>query len=492
MNKLLSKIFACVVCLSISAISLHTDLPADILISANSLPTDIPTDTPIIANSVPTGIPTDKPISANSLPTDIPIDITQNANDYYVSTTGSDRNPGTIDRPWKSLQYAASHIIAGDTVYIRGGVYQATSSWDVNGTEGSPITITNYPGETVIIDGNHNTIPSAEYGVLLLIKGNWYNVSNLEISYSGYYGLLTKGNHITLDNIFCHHSYAAGITTSGSYTIVQNSKAWYNSIRHEFDVGDQWSTGISIMGSDGAIPQYSIIRHSIAWDNWGQGIKSALSSNSIVEDNIAYNNMYNYYIREARNTLFQRNLSFNTPSNLVGQYVNEVALLIGDEGETFPSRDNTFINNLIAGGETYNVSIGSNTFEGGLFANNTIANAIGSYGVRIGRGAYSNARFENNIVLQEGSIPIGINLSTGITFGYNNWSKRPPGNMRGTNDIVSNPLLAETGALYTPDWFKLTSSSPASDHALYLPEVTEDYWQNLRGNPPDMGAHEYQ
>lgn len=39
---------------------------------------------------------------------------------YYVSTTGSDSNPGTKSKPFKSLMKAQSAASSGDTVYIRG------------------------------------------------------------------------------------------------------------------------------------------------------------------------------------------------------------------------------------------------------------------------------------------------------------------------------------------------------------------------------------
>jgi hypothetical protein len=45
------------------------------------------------------------------------------ATEYYVATTGSDANAGTIDRPFATLQKGHDVAIAGDTVWIRGGTY---------------------------------------------------------------------------------------------------------------------------------------------------------------------------------------------------------------------------------------------------------------------------------------------------------------------------------------------------------------------------------
>src|SRR5256886_1470634 len=37
-------------------------------------------------------------------------------NAFYVSTTGSDSNPGTVISPWRTIQHASNSVQAGDTV----------------------------------------------------------------------------------------------------------------------------------------------------------------------------------------------------------------------------------------------------------------------------------------------------------------------------------------------------------------------------------------
>ena len=74
---------------------------------------------------------------------------------YYVSSTlGSDVNPGTEALPWQTIQKAVKSIKAGDTVYIRGGEYATLyGGWTFqnSGLPGQPITVSNYPGEQVVI-----------------------------------------------------------------------------------------------------------------------------------------------------------------------------------------------------------------------------------------------------------------------------------------------------------------------------------------------------
>jgi hypothetical protein len=83
--------------------------------------------------------------------------------DWYVSPTGN--GDGTITSPW-TIAFAFTNttgIAAGDTVWLRSGNYSAYSAvWPyilqctLQGTDGSPITIRQYPGERAILDGGVN------------------------------------------------------------------------------------------------------------------------------------------------------------------------------------------------------------------------------------------------------------------------------------------------------------------------------------------------
>jgi hypothetical protein len=72
---------------------------------------------------------------------------------YYVSTTGSNSNPGTISAPWLTIQHAANTVKAGATVYVFGGVYKESVNFPTSGTASAPITFQSYPGQTAVIDG---------------------------------------------------------------------------------------------------------------------------------------------------------------------------------------------------------------------------------------------------------------------------------------------------------------------------------------------------
>ncbi|PGQ44302.1 right-handed parallel beta-helix repeat-containing protein, partial [Bacillus thuringiensis] len=73
---------------------------------------------------------------------------------YYVSPTGNDLNPGTLDQPFATIQKAANVAKEGSTIYIRGGVYNQKVRVAHSGTSGAPITFQNYQDEKVILDGS--------------------------------------------------------------------------------------------------------------------------------------------------------------------------------------------------------------------------------------------------------------------------------------------------------------------------------------------------
>ena len=126
---------------------------------------------------------------------------------YYVSPSGSDTNPGTMVQPWQHIAYATcggdiewcpqvgtnpNKLQAGDTLYVRGGTYyERNIRIDNSGAAGSPITITNYPGETPIVDGGFtNSVIMAsgnlpEYSFLINSPGSGYTSGAANVAVTG-------------------------------------------------------------------------------------------------------------------------------------------------------------------------------------------------------------------------------------------------------------------------------------------------------------------
>jgi hypothetical protein len=91
------------------------------------------------------GAPCPQPSAAPAAPVDAPM----GGMIYYVAPTGNDDNPGSLDYPWRTIQKAANTLVAGDTVYIRAGVYQEQVLPQNSGSPSpTPLTLARRPSST--------------------------------------------------------------------------------------------------------------------------------------------------------------------------------------------------------------------------------------------------------------------------------------------------------------------------------------------------------
>ncbi len=70
-----------------------------------------------------------------------------------VSPGGDDANPGSQDKPFRTIQKAADAIKPGDVCCIRGGVYRETVEVKASGRAGRPLRFVAQAGETVTLSG---------------------------------------------------------------------------------------------------------------------------------------------------------------------------------------------------------------------------------------------------------------------------------------------------------------------------------------------------
>jgi len=126
--------------------------------------------------------------------------VEKSARYYFVSTTGSDKNPGSETKPFRTIQKAASVVLPGDTVWIRGGEYKEIVTITRGGQKGKTVEFRNYGDEEVIIDGGDRHVP--EWNGLLNVKGASYvNISGINVRNSG-----ERGIWLTADAVNSHIS----------------------------------------------------------------------------------------------------------------------------------------------------------------------------------------------------------------------------------------------------------------------------------------------
>ena len=73
--------------------------------------------------------------------------------DVFVSPAGDDAGPGTLQRPFRTIQHGVDALEPGDTCYVRAGVYRESLTLGRSGTAEAPIRLRAYPGEDVLLDG---------------------------------------------------------------------------------------------------------------------------------------------------------------------------------------------------------------------------------------------------------------------------------------------------------------------------------------------------
>ncbi len=96
---------------------------------------------------------------------------TARATTYYVATSGADTNAGTKEKPFRTIQKAADAAVAGDTVFVRTGIYHESVVIRNSGAPGKPVVFEGERGpngewKTIIDPGRpvKNWVPAPEVG----------------------------------------------------------------------------------------------------------------------------------------------------------------------------------------------------------------------------------------------------------------------------------------------------------------------------------------
>lgn len=114
---------------------------------------------------------------------------------YYMSTTGNDgTGDGSIGSPWKTIEHSSAQLNPGDTLYIRGGTHRSAKADTIvnrfyingmDGTSGNIITITNYPGETVVFNLDDVYVPGTAGDGPVGFKienSSWFHLNGIRIT----------------------------------------------------------------------------------------------------------------------------------------------------------------------------------------------------------------------------------------------------------------------------------------------------------------------
>ena len=393
---------------------------------------------------------------------------------YYVATTGNDSDPGTLDQPFLTIFKGLTVLVAGDTLFIRGGTYTTSTNWSANvhvpsGTSWSnAITIAAYPSEVATIDRiaiqdnidlsivsylifDHITTPSVwfgggahhirlinsdvngtippylppdtpNYGVML-IQGNvnFFEVLNSKIHDAGYNGTTTPCFSTTV-NYGCYGFYVGG------HDMIFERNEIYNNSGYGINLYDTGQSGVS----------NNIIRNNVFYANgfhdYGRDFPLAAFIVSSGSDNLAYNNIV---------------------------YNNCIGI------QAFDTNGGT--NNQIYNNTVYN---------NGTVAEGTCT--IPGPGILVNESAFV---ITNNIVYGNGSAI--DDYTTGATYSNNLCASATP-----HCDVVGDPQFVNAAG----NNFHLQASSAARNAGTTVSSVPTDYDGITRPQETayDIGAYEYQ
>ena len=104
------------------------------------------------------------------------------ASDLFVSPTGNNLADGSSATPFKTIQRAVTQAVAGDTVWVRGGVYpERVSMAGKVGTADRPITIRSARGESAVIDHRSIAVPGGTNALIKLQNCSFVVIQDLEL-----------------------------------------------------------------------------------------------------------------------------------------------------------------------------------------------------------------------------------------------------------------------------------------------------------------------
>lgn len=340
----------------------------------------------------------------------------------YVSTAGSDANPGTISKPLRTLQRAARIVVPGQRVYVRAGKYDGFTLTR-SGLSGKPITIRSYPGERAVISGDsgrthvvalqgvhhvtlsHLTVQDGRVrqGSGVLVERSWrIKVSRNVLRRNDSFGVLLEGSTsvIVRDNSISHNATGVRVRYGGEGVLIRSNRIFHNdrmTVNDSQPGNDTGGQGIAFEKTSGG----AVARDNRIWGNRAKSIDWG-------EDGAAFE------IFGASNVLITRNRVWN----------NRAVLETGTNS-LYACVNNRFTRN-VAWRSTTKTSVGLvlRCAEDGLIAHNTfdsltwwamqLSHKSGSFGASIG-----GLTVVNNIVYGIKSFHIDTSLPNSVVLDYN-------------------------------------------------------------------------
>jgi parallel beta-helix repeat protein len=418
-------------------------------------------------------------------------EITPRVNVYYVSLTGDDNNPGTESKPWRTIQKAANTLVAGDTVYIKTGVYTERVEPQNSGNAGNNIVYTAYPGATVTIDGT-NVVVTEWMGLFSIIGKQYIRVSGLRVINVGPNphnpGILVENSaHIIIENNYIRHTSDSGIAVWSSQDVIidhnEVTDANYNG----------YNEAISVGGSNGFE-----VKNNLVHDSPKEGIdsKDGSANGKVFRNHVHHTGAVGIYVdawdKHTYNIEVYDNVVHDVSANGLSMGSEQGGLL-----ENIKVYNNVAYNNKWVGIDLHACCIASHPVRNMQIVNNTLYNNgwdPWGGGISVSNPQATQTVIRNNICSQNLYFQIAIaeNLPPQeATIDHNliDGFRGTEGETYGNNYVEGDPKFANAPLAN----FHLQGTSPAIDQGSPSGAPVTDFDGQTRpqGAGYDIGADEY-
>ena len=162
---------------------------------------------------------------------------------------GSDENPGTIEEPYGTFAKAISESAPGDTIYVRGGVYNLTSTITISivksGLDSLMCTMTAYRDEQPILDFSAQS--SGSKGISL--KANYWHIIGLQVKGAGDNGMeINFGMNNIIERCQFYENRDTGLQLSygSANNRIINCDSYYNADPTDYGDADGFAPKLTV------------------------------------------------------------------------------------------------------------------------------------------------------------------------------------------------------------------------------------------------------
>jgi hypothetical protein len=378
---------------------------------------------------------------------------------YHVSLTGSDSNPGSEARPFRTIQKAADSVKPGDTVLVDDGVYTYSGPNNCRGKVVVCVSRGGAPDNWVVfrsrnkrgakIDGENG---KAGAGFVAHDGASYVRIQDFEVTglanvdgSAGGIDLFDGGSHLQVIGNHIHNIGRVCTNTSngqnGVFIEADNVLVEANLIH---DVGRL------APGARGCWPSNEY------WKNHDHGVYHDGGDHVTIRNNIIYNIKQGWAIQVWPKSRAHMNILNNTIA-FGNQHKGKLGAIVmwAPSAGGMKVSDSTIANNVFYGVNTAAIWMGGDGEKESM--------------------RFANVRISNNMISN------GVLLSTEDNIDVS-------GLVLANNLEKTDPKFADPAAFD----FHLRSDSPAIDGGLTLSGIANDYDGRVRpaGGGMDIGAYE--